>query len=224
MPVAGLIGQGVSSALGTTLGTVQTALGYFGQKKALKKLEGLNSPTYQKSTSISDYYNQALNRYQQSPTQSNLFKMQAQNIERGTTQGLSALQDRRSALAGVPGIVQAKNDATLKALAAAEQDQGQKLGQLGNAAQAMAGEDRMAFNINQMMPYERKYNQLSQKAAASGQLMGAGLQNMFSGISGGAQAASQAGGIMGTGSTGGGYNDPERIMRPSTYQVPLAKY
>jgi hypothetical protein len=228
MPVLGMVGQGVSSAMGTTLGTAQTALGFFGQKKALKKLENLHSPTYEKPRSISDYYNQAVNRYQQSPTQSNLYKMQAQNIARGTTQGISALQDRRSAGAGVAALVQNQNDSYLKAAAAAEQDQNQKFSQLGNAAQAMAAEDRMAFNINKMMPYERQYNQLAQKAAAKGQLLNAGLQNMFSGISGGGAAASQVGNMssfsQAPSSGSSAYSgSEERYLPPSTYKVPLAK-
>lgn len=227
-----MIGQGVSSAMGTTLGTAQTALGYFGQKKALKQLERLQQPQYEKSRSISDYYNQALNRYQQSPTQSNMYKMQAQQIARGTAQGLSALQDRRSALAGVPALVQGQNDAYLKAAAAAEQDQNQKFAQLGGAAQAMAGEDKMAFNINKMMPYERQYNQLAQKAAAKGQLLSAGLQNMFSGISGGGMAAggmgnmgsSSASSSANSGSLSSGSNYyQDNYLPPSTYKVPLAK-
>jgi hypothetical protein len=223
MPVTGLIAQGASSAIGTTMGTVQALAGYFGQKKTLKNLERLQAPNYEKSKSISDYYNQALNRYQQSPTESNLYKMQAQNIARGTAQGLSALQDRKAGLAGIPSLVQGQNDALLKAGVASEQDQNQKFGQLGNAANAMAGEDRMAFNINKMAPYERKYTQLSQKAAAQGQMFSAGLQNMAGGISGaGASAAGLSN--MTKPSQETDYYDTDRNLRPSTYKVPLAKY
>jgi hypothetical protein len=164
-------------------GLAQSAIGYFSGRKAKRELEGLQTPIYTPSKSISDYYNQALNRYQQSPYESNLYKMQAQNIARGTTQGLSALQDRRSALAGVPALVQNQNDAMLKAAAAAEQEQSQRFSQLGAASQAMAGEERQAFNINQMLPYQKKYDILSQKAAGNAAVMNAGLQNVYGGLS-----------------------------------------
>lgn len=210
------------------IGAIQGVAGYFGAKKARKQLEGLQSPTYTPSKSISDYYNQSLSRYQQSPYQSNMYKMQNQNIARGTTQGISALQGRGSALSGISGLIQGQNDAQLKALATAEQDQNQKFSQLGSASQAMAGEERQAWNVNQLMPYERRYNMLAMKAQANNQLMNAGLQN----ISGGAQTAlmgKSSGGISGgmgggMGQGGAGDYDNGRYLPPSSYKVPLAKY
>lgn len=206
------------------IGLVQGVAGYFGAKKARKQLEGLQSPTYTPVKSITDYYNNALNRYQQSPQQSNLYKMQAQNIARGTAQGIAGLQDRRSAISGISGLIQGQNDAQLKALAASEQDQNQKFAQLGAASQAMGAEERQAWNVNQMMPFERKYNQLSQKAQANNQLMNAGLQNI-----GGGGMTALMGGSFGNKATSAasfgdaGY-DKGRYLPPSTYKVPLATY
>lgn len=217
MPVTiGLVTAGI--------GAVQGVAGYFGAKKARKQLEGLQSPTYTPAKSVSDYYNQALGRYQQSPYQSNLYKMQSQNIARGTAQGIAGLQDRRSALSGISGLIQGQNDAQLKALVGAEQDQNQKFSQLGSATQAMAGEERQAWNVNQMMPYERRYNLLAMKAQANNQLMNAGLQN----IAGGGMSAAM-GGKGGTGSAVGlGASDTSydqgRYLPPSTYKVPRATY
>jgi hypothetical protein len=171
--------------LGTAaVGGIQAIIGGSKARKARKELENLQTPQYEKSRSITDYYNQALGRYQQSPQQSNLYKMQAQNIARGTAQGIAGLQDRRSALAGVPALVQGQNDAYLKAAAAAEQDQNQKFAQLGSATQAMAGEERQAFNINKMLPFQRKSDIIGQKAAGYTQLMNAGLQNVYGGLTG----------------------------------------
>lgn len=198
MPVTlGLVTAGI--------GGVQALIGGIKGRKARRELEGLQTPTYEKSRSITDFYNQALNRYQQSPTQSNLYKMQAQNIQRGTAQGISALQDRRSALAGVPGLVQAQNDAYLKAAVGAEQDQNQKFAQLGAASQAMAAEDRQAFNINKMLPFQRKSDILGQKAAGYTQLMNSGLQNMYGGLTGAMMYGSQAKNSLISGATGSGY-------------------
>lgn len=211
------------------LGMLQAGIGFFKGKKARKEYENLQTPTYDKSRSITDYYNQALNRYQQSPTQSNLYKMQAQQIARGTAQGLSSLGDRRSALAGVPALIQGQNDSYLKAAAAAEQDQNQKFSQLGSATQAMAGEERQAFNINKMLPYQRKNEILGQKASGYAQLLNAGLQNWSGGGQGSAMAAS---GMAGNGnynqyvqSGDNDYLSHEAISRvqPSTYKVPLAR-
>jgi hypothetical protein len=166
------------------IGGVQALIGGIKGRKARKEMENLQTPQYQMSKSITDYYNQALNRYQQSPTASNLYKMQSQNIARGTAQGLSSFQDRRSGLGGVSALIQGQNDAQLKALAASEQDQNQKFSQLGAASNAMAGEERQAFNINKMLPYQRKADLLQQKAAGNAQLMNAGLQNVYGGLTG----------------------------------------
>lgn len=202
------------SAVTAGAGLIQGIAGFFGGRKARKQLENLQTPTYTPSKSITDYYNQALNRYQQSPYQTNLYKMQAQSIARGTQQGISALKERR--VGDISSLIQQQNDASLKAAAAAEQQQGQNFAQLGSASQAMAGEERKAFDINKMLPYQAKRDILMQKAAGSTQLMNAGLQNIYGGLTSGiyASALSSSGG---GGSSGGGY-DPsagDRLLRPS---------
>lgn len=208
-------------------GLVQGAIGFFGAKKARKQLENLQTPTYSPVKSITDYYNEANRRYQENPYQSNLYKMQAQNIERGTQQGISALQDRRSALAGVSGLVQGQNDAYLKAGAMAEQQRNQRFGELASATGAMAGEQRKAWEVNQMMPFQRKSDLLSQKAAGYTQLMNAGLQNAFGGLQTGVMAKSGAFNPTMPNMAGGGqdYSSYEfGNLNPSTYKVPLASY
>src|SRR5688572_33436587 len=124
------------------IGLGQAIYGGIKASQARKALARQKAPSYTPVKSITDYYNEAQRRYQESPYQSNLYKMQAQNIARGMTQGLSALQDRRSAMAGVPALVQSQNDALLKAGVAAEQQREQRFGQLGDATNAMAGEQR----------------------------------------------------------------------------------
>lgn len=216
----------VTLGIGTAaLGAIQSGIGFFQGKKARKQLENLQTPTYTPAKSISDYYNQALSRYQQSPQQSNLYKMQAQNIARGTAQGISGLQDRRSALAGISGLIQGQNDAQLKALAASEQDQNQKFSQLGSASQAMAGEERQAFNINKMLPYQKKYDILSQKAGGGAQLMNAGLQNIYGGLTstmmGASSMKNKAAGMPSSGDSG---DDQGRYMPPKPFTMQTAPY
>lgn len=210
------------------LGALQSVIGFFGGRKAKKALESQQTPIYSPSKSISDYYNQALQRYQESPYQSNLYKMQAQNIARGTAQGLAGLQDRRSALAGVSGLVHGQNDAMLRVTAAAEQQKDQRFGQLGAASQAMGAEERQAFNINKMLPYQNRRDILQQKAGGYAQMLNAGLTNYFGG--------GQTGAIVGGGALSnmsGSYNPSyddyashEAISRvqPKAFNQSLASY
>jgi hypothetical protein len=205
-------------------GLLQGIIGGIGARKARRKLEGLQTPTYAPVKSITDYYNEANRRYQENPYQSNLYKMQAQNIERGTQQGISALQDRRSALAGISGLVQGQSDAYLKAGAMAEGQRDQRFNQLVDATNAMAGEQRKAWEINQMLPFQRKSDLLSQKAAGYTQLMNAGLQNAFGGLQTGIMAKGMGGSTAPAGANEdyGAYEFGN--LNPSTYKVPLASY
>lgn len=160
-------------------GLAQTIFGGGRARRAEKQLEKLQTPVYQQSKGITDLYSKALNRYSADPTKSSMYQTQMQNIQRSGATGLSALADRRSASSGVANIVQAQNDASLQATAAAEQQQGQALQQLGQAAQLKQGEERTAFEYNQVAPFQKKAALLGQKAAAGSQMMNAGLSNMF---------------------------------------------
>lgn len=166
------IAQGVA-------GLAQTIGGLIQSKKATKALERLQSPTYAANKGILDYYNQALARYNVSPTDSAMFKRQTRDIDRGVAGAISGLQDRRSATAGLSSILRASNDARLDANVAAEQQRDQRFGVLGNAAQLKAAEQGREFEINQLQPYERKYNLLAMKAGGGNQIMNAGLSNIF---------------------------------------------
>jgi hypothetical protein len=160
-------------------GLAQSIFGGGRARRAEKELEKLQTPVYQQSQGINDYYTKALNRYSADPTKSSLYQTQMQNIQRGGAAGMQALGDRRGAASGVANIVQAQNDAALQATAAAEQQQAQALGQLGQAAQLKAGEEKMAFQYNQVAPYEKKAALLGAKAAGGNQMMNAGLSNVF---------------------------------------------
>lgn len=160
-------------------GLAQTIFGGSRARRAEKALEKLQTPVYQQSKSINDYYSKALNRYATDPYKSSTYTQQMQNVQRGTAAGMSALRDRRSS--SVAGLVQAQNDASLNAGVAAEQQQAQALQQLGQAAQLKAGEDRTAFEYNQVAPYQKQASLLAQKAAGGNQTMNAGIQNVFGG-------------------------------------------
>lgn len=158
---------------------VQTAVGlgqllFSGKHRAEKKLENF-ADSYKPNASIMDYYNKALQRYSSNPYTSAMYNQQTKNINRNVNAGISALQNRRSGLAGISSLVQGQNDAYQKAAAGAEQQQGQNLSQLGQATQIKAAED--------FKPFEMKYNLLSAKASAANKTAAAGMQNIFGGIS-----------------------------------------
>lgn len=96
---------------------------------------------------IMDVYNKALARYNPNAYQSAFYNQQKQNVLGQQAAGIGALQDRRSALAGIPSITQASNRALQSAGVAAEQQQAQQLGQLSGAAGAVAAEKNRIKNL-----------------------------------------------------------------------------
>ena len=177
---------GGAQALG---GAAQCA--FSGRKKAERELNAFakQSPLYQGSKSISDYYQQAMNRYNENPYQSQQYQLGAMNAQRATAQGLGALQDRRSAIGGIGRLALGQNAAMQNLGAQAEAQRNQRFGQYGQAAQAKASEDYKMFDINQMTPYNRQL-QLKQLAAqAANDRASAGLQMAGSALGGVAQAA-----------------------------------
>ena len=207
---------------------MQSIFGGGRARRAQRELENLQTPTYEKSKAIGDYYNQALQRYNINPTQSALYRTQERNIQRGLASGINALQSRRAGIGGISKLVQGQNDAMLNATAAAEQQQAQAFGQLGQASQMQAGEDRQAFNINKLMPYQNKYNLLAQKAAGGNQMMNAGISNAFGGLSSLGQMSfndyltnKYYGGSQD--SSNGYYNQDRNIRSSSPYTVSRAR-
>ena len=186
-------------------GLAQSIIGGIKARKTQKQLENLQSPKYNQNKSIMDYYNQALQRFGVNPADSAMYKRQMGNINRNQASALYNLQQQGAGSAGTSSILRASNDATLNAEAAAEGEKNRRFGELGQATNMKANEDRTAFDINEQQPYERKYNLLSMKAGAANQTANAGLSNIFGGL----QTASQMGMIdkmYGGGNGGGGGN------------------
>lgn len=165
------------------LGLLQTAAGAIRAKKSERELEGMKSPLYTPNQGILDYYQKALNKYNPNAYNSAGYRQGQQNIGSNLSAGITASQDRRSGLAAISNLVANANRASLSNIANAEAAQARDLSQLGSAAGAKASEDRMAFNINEQQPFERKYNLKALKASGGNKLMGAGLSNIFGGIS-----------------------------------------
>jgi len=172
------------SAIGAGAGLLQTGIGLFGAHKAQKNLEKLASqaPIYQPSRAIGDYYNEAKNRYLQSPYNTQMYQQAMNNVQRNLGSGVGALQDRRLALGGVSSLVDQSNRAMGQAGVQAEALRNQNFGRLGQAAGMQAGEDRYAFQNNQVNPWQTKMQLAGAKASGMNQLANAGIGNIFTGL------------------------------------------
>lgn len=137
-------------------------------KKAENKMQALaNSQTA--NPSITDYYQKALQRYNVDPYQSQQYQYAKQGADRNLATGISALQDRRSAVGGIANLVAGSNDAARRAGISAEQQRDQNLNRLGSAAGAKTQEDKY--------PFELKYNLLGMQAGGYNQAANAGFQS-----------------------------------------------
>jgi len=181
-----------------------------GRKKRENELNEFakRSPLYTPNKSIQDYYQQALNRYNENPYQSAFYTAGQKNIQRGTASALNALQGRGSAIAGASRAALGQDTALTNLGVNAEAQRNARFGQFGQASQAKAAEDYRAFDINQMTPYNRQL-QLKQMAAQAANsrfnaglgMVGQGLGNLtqvgiadkaYSGGLGGANKANSA--------------------------------
>ena len=167
---------------------------FSGRKRKERELNEFakQSPLYQGSKSINEYYQQALNRYNENPYQSQQYQLGAMNAQRATAQGIGALQDRRSAIGGIGRLALGQNAAMQNLGAQAEAQRNQRFGQLGQAAQAKTAEDYKMFDINQMTPYNRQLQLKQMAAQAANDRANAGMQMVGSALGGIAQAGIMA--------------------------------
>ena len=189
MSFAALGVAGTIAAVGTAgslaMGGVQMANANRQQKRAQAELErqAANSPLRKESKTLNDYYQQALNRYQESPYQSAAYQQAMQNARRTTASGLSALQDRRSAIGGISRLGGIERGASQGAVAQAEQMKAQRFSELGRATQMKKANEDELFDINVMTPYQRKLQLEQMKGAAAGERYNAGMQMVGQGLS-----------------------------------------
>lgn len=180
---------GTIAAVGTLgslgIGAASLSQGKKAQKKSQQSLEQMaaNSPLYKPSKEINDYYQEALNRYRQSPQQSQEYLLGKSNIQGAMSSGLQALQDRRSAIGGVSRLAATGTNALRNLSAQAESRKSQELARLGQASQLKAGQMAQAFDINEMTPYNRQLQLEQMRAQAAGEQYNAGMQMIGSGLS-----------------------------------------
>jgi len=156
-----------------------------GKNKRARELEDYakQSPLYQGSKPISEYYQQAMNRYNENPYQSQQYQLGAMNARRATAQGLGALQDRRSAIGGISRLEAGQNAAMQNLGAQAEAQRNARFGQLGAATQMKNADLMQQFDINKMTPYNRMLQLKQWKAQAAADQYNAGMQSISSGAS-----------------------------------------
>lgn len=187
--IAGLSTAATIALAGTAasvgMGAYQMASSNKAQKRAQAELErqAQNSPLRKESKSLNDYYQQALNRYNENPYQSAAYQQTMQNARRTTASGLGALQDRRSAIGGISRLGGMERDASLGAVAQGEQMKAQRFSELGRATQMKKRDEDELFDINEMTPYQRKLQLEQMKGAAAGERYNAGMQMVGQGLS-----------------------------------------
>jgi len=171
MPIsAAALAPFIPAALGAATSGISSLVAAGKRNKAERDLENF-AKTDKVSSSILDYYNKAYNQYSPNAYQSAEYNAQMRNVLGSQAAGINALQNRRSALAGIPSITQASNVASQRAAAGAEAAQRSNLGILGQAAGAKAREEQRLFgNI---------FNLKAQKAAARAATQRQYTQSMF---------------------------------------------
>jgi hypothetical protein len=206
----GLISSGIAA-----LASGASAIGSNQRRKAREReLDeyAKQSPLYTGSKPISEYYQQALNRYNENLYQSQQYQMGAMNARRATAQGLSALQNRRSAIGGISRLEASQNAAMQSLGAQAEAQRNQRFGQLGSATQMKNADLMQQFDINKMTPYNRQLALKQMKAAAASEAYTRDVNNTISALNNGASAAMMGGNSIGGGkgvvdATVGGFGD-----------------
>ena len=82
-------------AIGAAVGLGQAIFGGIKAKKTQKELEGMQTPTYEGSESIMDYYNKALNRYNANPYQSQQYQYASNAANRNQAAGMKTQDELR---------------------------------------------------------------------------------------------------------------------------------
>ena len=176
----GLIAAGTGAAVsgGMAIGANQRRKSREAELDAYAK----QSPLYQGSKPISEYYQQALNRYNVIPYQSQQYQLGAMNARQSTAQGINALQDRRSAIGGISRLEAGQNAAMQNLGAQAEAQRNARFGQLGGATQMKNADLMQQFDINKMTPYNRQFGLKQMKSAAANQEYSQDVSNTYNAL------------------------------------------
>ena len=163
-------------ALGAILAGGQALLGAYNASQARKqaneyqaKMEQMakSSPLQTQSPELANYYQQALNRYNENPFTTPYYLESIKQANRGAANAIGAMQSRGAAIGTIGRINQGLIDNSNRAIGSAVQNKNQQFSQLGSATQMKKSERDQMFDINQMTPYNRmlQLQQLKTQAA-----------------------------------------------------------
>ncbi len=168
------VGGPWGAIVGGLIGAGQSAYGIY-QKHKADQLAATNiRPTYKIPQGIQDNLTQA----QQMALEGLPEEQKTQylnNLQRAQSFGLNSISERRGGLAGLSGIVQQGNDASMNLLSADSAARRSNQSTLFNARTQLANFGDKAFQFNQADNYY-------ENAAAARGLAGAGLQNVWGGL------------------------------------------
>lgn len=193
MPVSAVSSM-FSKTLQTDAGLAQSVIGGIGMSRRQKELNNLQNPVYTPNKAVNDYYQQAQDRYNTNPYNTNYYMNAERQAQQGLAVGVNALGDRRSATGQVGALVGNEQNQLQGAGVNAEKLRNQEFGALGQATNMKAADDRTAFEINVEDPFQRKYGELTQRLNNSRQLFNSGVSNLFGGLTG--NGGQGLGGIM----------------------------
>ena len=174
-----------ASVLGTAYGIYQGINSQNKADQAQARIDKLakNSPIYKPDKSIQDYYQQALNRYNENPFQSAGYVESLKQANRTAANVLKAGQSRGAAIGMAPRIDQMIQDQKDRAISGAVQNKSSQFSQLGSATNMKGSQTAKAFDINQLTPYNTRLGLDQMQMAASNEQVGTGLQAAISGVS-----------------------------------------
>lgn len=154
-------------------------------EKAQSRLDKLaaNSPIYKPDKSIHDYYQQALNRYNENPFQSAGYAESLKQANRTAANVLKSSQSRGAAIGIAPKINQMVQDQKDRAIANAIQNKNNQFSQLGGATNMQGNQTAKAFDINQLTPYKTRFGLNEMQSSAANEQSAYGFGNAVKGIS-----------------------------------------
>lgn len=165
------------------MGTAQMISANKGRRRAELEAKAQNSPIYKPSKSIQSQYQEAKNRYMESPYQSQEYLQGMKNINQASAEGIFGAQRLRGGIGGMSKISGTKANALQNLAIGVGSRKDQRFRDLGQASQAMAGEEKMEFDINKQTPYNRDLQLAQWKAQSAADAEQAGLSTIGTGLS-----------------------------------------
>lgn len=171
---------------GLVFGGIQALSGASKARAAQKAIAGEKTPSYTPNKAINDYYQTALNRASAGPYNSVGYGVQKSQNQQGLGAGLAAATDRRSGVQNAGALTQQFANNNMKAGAQAEQEGNKAFAQLGQATSVKSGDDKFAYEQNQVAPYQKDLQLDYAKLGGANSLVSSGLSNIGSGLQTGA--------------------------------------